>query len=273
MNLIQKNKLKELSIAIPIYHLENEVFVKDCLDSIYPISEEVAEIIIVFDGISENLKKIVHSYNFSSLKIITNRNPKGLACVLNQMINSCKTRYMRRIDADDILVSQELKSQFHFMTLNQLNICGSYAIILNNQQEVGMYRKLDTRNLPFTTLITPPFIHPTVILDVEYMNSYSLRYPCENEYVKSVMFEDWYLWNLFRKSGAKSGNYNKPTLYYRIKDVERQFNRFKASIKEKKKLINQMALNKHEIILAKLILNILSILKPVIRKLYHLKYS
>lgn len=265
--------MKELSIAIPIYYLENEEFVIDCLDSIYPVSEDVAEIIIVFDGISESLKNIVDSYNFSSLKIITNTKPKGLACVLNQMINSCKTRYMRRIDADDILISQELRSQFHFMTSNQLNICGSYAIIINDGQEVGMYKKPDTRNLPFTTLITPPFIHPTVILDVQYMNSNSLRYPCNNELIRSVMFEDWYLWNLFRKSGAKSGNYNKPTLHYRIKDVQRQFDRFKASIKEKKELISQMGLNKYEIIIAKLILNILSALKPVIRKLYYLKYS
>lgn len=265
--------MKELSIAIPIYHLENEEFVIDCLDSIYPISEDIAEIIIVFDGISENLKNIVDSYNFSSLKIITNTKPKGLACVLNQMINSCKTRYMRRIDADDILINQELRNQFHFMTSNQLNICGSYAIILNDLQEVGIYKKPDNRNLPFTTLITPPLIHPTVILDIHYMKLNLLKYPCNNELIKSVMFEDWYLWNLFRKSGAKSGNYNKPTLYYRIKDVQRQFDRFKESIKEKKRLINEIGLNKFEIIIAKMILNILSALKPVIRKLYDLKYS
>ena len=265
--------MKELSIAIPIYHLEKEEFVKNCLDSINPISEDIAEIIIVFDGISENLENIVDSYSFKNLKIITNKSPKGLACVLNQMINSCQTRYMRRIDADDILIGQELSNQYDFMVSNDLNICGSYAIILNNLQEVGIYKKADRRKLPFTTLITPPLIHPTVILDLQFMHSNSLKYPCECELVKSVMFEDWYLWNLFRKSGAKSGNYKQPTLFYRIKDVERQFNRFKSSLKEKKRLIHQMGLNKYEISLAKLILNLLNILKPLIRRLYHRKYS
>jgi len=85
------------------------------------ISQEYKNIylVIVDDASSDNSKKILKKYkNFTSIKIIYNKKKKGLIKSSNIAIRAARGKYILRLDADDFLKINAIKSLHNKISKN-----------------------------------------------------------------------------------------------------------------------------------------------------------
>ena len=96
--------MKQLSIIIPIYNVEE--YVERCIDSVYQqgLQESDFEIIVVDDASPDNSLQIVQGIQkkHSNITIISQSN-KGLGGARNTGVAATKTEYLLFLDSDDFL--------------------------------------------------------------------------------------------------------------------------------------------------------------------------
>lgn len=93
----------QLSIIVPIYNVE--LYLEECLQSIYSISDIQKEVILVNDGSTDNSQKIIDKYKKiynDETKVITQEN-KGLSSARNVGLLHAKGKYILFIDSDDYI--------------------------------------------------------------------------------------------------------------------------------------------------------------------------
>lgn len=263
-----------LTVGVPIHPKDNPNFVGECLDSLIVGNRNNYRLIFVLDGESDVMIELIHSKKFNDYKIIVNKENIGLSCVLNQMIEACQTKYFRRMDSDDILLLEGLKFQYLEMVNRDLDICGTHAyLLIDGVITKRCYNKPLFKSWPNLTLIKTPFIHPTVMFNVETLRDFDLKYSCSNKSVKDLLIEDWLLWNECRIAGIKVSNIDTYSLVYRIKDVKRQIYRFKAAIPIKSKALAGLELNRRDRFLKVVLYSFLRIAYPLIIPIYRLKFD
>ena len=88
---------KIISVVIPVYNQEK--YIERCLRSIINqnIEKNLYEIVVVNDGSTDNTLKILKKYS-DTIILINHENNKGLPSALNKGIQSCKSKYVVRVD-------------------------------------------------------------------------------------------------------------------------------------------------------------------------------
>ena len=112
-----------LTIIIPLYNCE--IFIKQCLDSIYrqEINECEYEVIVVDDGSKDNGYSLASDYakSHDNIRVIKQEN-QGVACARNNALEKAKGDYITFVDADDMLVSGSLKTLVMIAAENNADI-------------------------------------------------------------------------------------------------------------------------------------------------------
>ena len=78
------------------------------------------------------------------------------------MLKHCKTKYFARMDSDDISLPDRFKFQLNFLEKNNdIDILGTYAIDINEYEEVLRERKVPLYNNQIinTLFYVNPMIH------------------------------------------------------------------------------------------------------------------
>ena len=102
-----------VSILLATYN--GEKYIKESIDSILNQTFTEWELIIGFNGTTDNSKKIVSEYNDSRIKIFDYGNDKGKAKTLNKLILEAKYDWIAIQDDDDIWVENKLEKQIKFI--------------------------------------------------------------------------------------------------------------------------------------------------------------
>jgi len=183
------------SVLLSVYKLENPIFLKASLDSIW-INQSLkpAEIIIVKDGpLTSELDSVISDFDkIAPLKIITLSENKGLGNALNIGLNKCSNEIVFRMDTDDISVSSRFEEQIKFFDKKRDKI----AIIGSNIEEfnIKLYDLSRTRSVPISStqinklkFYRNPFNHMTV----GFLKSVILA---KGGYKHMPGYEDYYLW-------------------------------------------------------------------------------
>lgn len=101
--------MKELSIIVPVYNVEQ--YVRKCIESIFlqGLSDDIFEVIIVNDGSTDRSIEIVSGIIscHSNVQIIDQVN-QGLSIARNNGLTHAKGRYVMFVDSDDILIENSL---------------------------------------------------------------------------------------------------------------------------------------------------------------------
>lgn len=149
-----------------IYNENNKRHVQMAIKSILNQTFKNFEFIICDDGSEEsNYLWLCSLCNADKrIKIIRNKNNRGLAAALNSCINASKGKYIARMDADDISLPQRLEKQYEFLERNKkIDLVGCEAYLVDDKGIWGCRRLLDKpEKIDF--LFTSPFIHPTVMI-------------------------------------------------------------------------------------------------------------
>src|SRR3972149_11319418 len=116
-------------------------YLKEAIDSILKQTYKNLEFLIVNDDSTDLTRHILQKYNDKRLKIITNKQKRGLTKSLNKAIRLSKGKYLARMDADDVSTKDRLKTQIAFLEKNKsIIVAGSWAQVIDEKGIKGRIR-------------------------------------------------------------------------------------------------------------------------------------
>lgn len=155
------------------------------------------EFLIMNDGSTDDTQNILNKFSKDKrIKIFKNKKNLGLTKSLNLLLAESKGQYVARQDSDDLSISERFTKQLNYIENNNLDLCGSRAIIK------GSTRITPNRSyylpLNISLKIKNPFIHGSLIYKksvVEKVNNYDERFKYSQDYklIKDVFLEGFSL--------------------------------------------------------------------------------
>jgi len=183
------------SVLLSVYKLENPIFLKASLDSIW-INQSLkpTEIIIVKDGpLTTELDAVIDDFNLiAPLKIISLPKNKGLGNALRTGLNNCSNEIVFRMDTDDISIPSRFEEQVKVFNKksNKAVIIGSNIQEFNlKPYDLSRIRKVPAsfNQINILKFYRNPFNHMTV----GFLKSVILE---KGGYRDMPGYEDYYLW-------------------------------------------------------------------------------
>lgn len=107
-------------------------FVGEALDSLFGQTYGGFEIVVVDDASTDGTADVLRRYADPRLRIIRHPEKAGVAAALNTGISSARSRYVARMDADDVALPERLARQVRFIESNP-----SIGIVGANMQPIG----------------------------------------------------------------------------------------------------------------------------------------
>ena len=205
-----------VSVLLPA--LRNDNYLRDAINSILNQTFRDFHILLIADKNWDLNDLMVHDSRIRHLKVSPDIN---LSQKLNIGIDYSDSKYLARMDADDIAHENRLQIQVTFLELNSnIDIVGTGIRFIgelpNHRHAEDEIALLPSENDQLLThmLYKNPFFHPTVMIRSEKLNHYKLRY---NE--RFVRSQDLELWS--RAAGKLVfANIREPLLSYRLHESQ-----------------------------------------------------
>tara|TARA_B110000483_G_C18190182_1_gene540599 strand:+ start:1758 stop:2432 length:675 start_codon:yes stop_codon:yes gene_type:complete len=131
-----KNSIVSVSVIIPVFN--QEIYISRCLRSILDqsLDKDEYEIIVIDDGSKDKTKKILQNFK-DQIKVIFNKNNKGLAYSLNKGIKNSKGRFIVRLDSDDYVNREYLKIlQMYLLYNNESNAVSCDYYLVDEKEKI-----------------------------------------------------------------------------------------------------------------------------------------
>ncbi|MDG6890097.1 glycosyltransferase [Clostridium perfringens] len=168
--------MKELTVIMPVYN-EKEDWVIKSINSILKQSYSNFDFIILLDNPkNEKLKNIINNFAKSDPRIIFEVNSKniGLVKTLNKGLKLSKTKYIARMDADDISCRERFREQINFLKRNKdVKLVGTNWVCIDENDDIMFQHnslptdfKFIKKNLKYNNM----FLHPSWMFDSEILN-------------------------------------------------------------------------------------------------------
>lgn len=231
----------KVSIIMGIYKMINKRdIVKLAIDSILNQTYRDFEFIICDDGSNDGTYEMVQDLirNDKRVILIKNNENKGLAYSLNHCLSIAKGKYIARMDADDISMSNRLEKQIRFLDEHlEYAIVGCNLLFINDKGIWGK-RILAEKPTKKSFLFTSPFCHPAIVMRKEILDKVN-NYKVEKITRRA---EDYDLFMRIYANGYKGYNmqeflyqfredndaYKRRAYKYRIDDVQVRYRGFKT---------------------------------------------
>lgn len=193
-----------ITVGLPVYNAER--FLRDAVQSVLNQTYADFRLLIVDDGSTDKSIEIIRSFNDYRIELVSDGQNHGLPYRLNQISNISISKYLFRMDADDIMHPEKLEIQLNILESHpEIDVLGTnvYSLDDNNLIKGMRLRYSDKENLRKVK----DFVHPTIAAKTEWFKN--------NPYdAKAIRFEDAELW--FRLSGQYNFQIlTKPLLFYR----------------------------------------------------------
>ncbi|MBP9741837.1 MAG: glycosyltransferase family 2 protein [Burkholderiales bacterium] len=210
-----------VSVIMPVYNAQ--LYLVQSIESILNQSYSNFELIIIDDCSTDNSWIILEKYAHydARIKLFKNEVNKKLPTTLNRGISLATGKYIVRMDADDIAVSERLMRQVNFMeNHSNIGVCGSKCSAFEDDINQS------TRILEFAEnpeivkikmyLFCCELAHPSVIMRSSLFKNDSLSY----KELTNNAAEDWQLWIDMLDQGVTITNLNEVLLNYRESRVQ-----------------------------------------------------
>jgi glycosyltransferase involved in cell wall biosynthesis len=121
-----------ISILLPIYN--GEKFISQSIDSILNQTFKDFELLIGFNGTTDNSIDIVSSYKDNRIKIFNYANEKGKSKTLNKLLSESKYEWVAIQDDDDIWIDKKIEKQLRF--INNFDVIGTLIKYIDENNKV-----------------------------------------------------------------------------------------------------------------------------------------
>lgn len=187
--MIKKDKSPKISCIMSCY--ERYDFLDEAVKSILAQTFPNFELIVVLEKAKnqDKIEKFLRAYDDPRIKVIRNRKKLGFSTSLNIGIDNADGQYIARMDDDDISIPQRFALQLAQFEKNpKIDIVGSNIQVFGRYSgEIFVYSK--HCEIKAATLVTTPFMHPSVMMRKKFLNKNNLRYSLD------YFTEDYELWS------------------------------------------------------------------------------
>ena len=202
--------MNSVSIILSI-HKESFDIAKYTIDSILSQDYKNIKTLILFDGNYPSQEPIKQYLKDKGFRYFEKVKSEGLASGLNFLIRKCKSDFIARIDADDIMMQDRISKQVQYLIENKdVDLIGTPAYVINNSGKIIGFKNVKIGPISlYDMLKNTEVIHPSVMVRKSFFTEYgyydeSLRYS-----------QDLELWLKAISSGAQFRNLNSPLLLLR----------------------------------------------------------
>ena len=194
--------MPKITVGIPVYNAEKTI--ARAIQSVLNQTYTDFELIITDDGSTDGTLQVIQSFDDSRIRLLLDKENKGISYRLNQQIAMAQGEYFARMDADDIMFPNRLERQIEVLEQHpEIDVLGSSVIVIGADNKiVGSRGRIEDGELENVD----SFIHPTAMGKTSWFraNLYNVNYSG---------WEDYELWlRTARNSCFKV--INEPLLFY-----------------------------------------------------------
>lgn len=203
-----------VTIIMPVHN--GEKYLREAIESILAQTFSNFTFLIIDDGSTDDSVNIINSYDDNRIKLLINEKNIGISKSLNRGIDNSQTKYIARMDQDDISFPNRIEEQINFMEAHpEIGICGTWMMAFNEEkQKVLKKRPVKNNDIRAMLLFNNPMAHPTVMIRKESLDANNLRYNHEFDGL-----EDYDLWERMSMV-TKMENIPKALLLYRLHSTQ-----------------------------------------------------
>ncbi len=202
----------KLSVLMAVFN--NADTLKDSIKSILNQTYKDFQFVIVNDASTDESNQILASFTKKDprIKLIQNQNQLGLTRSLNKGFDQIKTRYIARMDADDLALPKRLEKQLKYLESHpKTDLLGTAAYLINSKGKKLKLKTypIDHHHLKKSVLHYCPFIHPTWMVKrstLIELGGYNDQFPFAQDYELVLRL----------MSKHQTANLPEPLLKYRV---------------------------------------------------------
>lgn len=200
--------MPEISVVMPVFNASR--FLKEAIDSILQQTFTDFEFIIIDDCSTDNSVDIIKSYNDGRIRLYLNEKNGGISYTLNKGIKLANSKWIARMDSDDICYPERLQKQYDFILQHpDGDLFSCWVNVVDQDRNFIRHDLFESRFYYYNLYFICWIYHPSVIFSkkaVTDVGMYTMRY--------SEDFE--LLWQLTRK--YKLFNQSEILMDYRVTD-------------------------------------------------------
>lgn len=208
----------DLAVIMSVYHNDRLCFVKESIQSILDQTFSQFHYYLIFDGpVSSEIEDYVTTLKDHRIRLYRVDKNKGLAAALNYLmeiiLQNPDYRYIVRMDADDISISERFEVQRNYLNENpEISVLGSWYEEIDENGKHFSFRKLPAEHeeLRKRYYTRTPFAHSSVMYHRRLIEIAGY-YPTD-----TVLMEDNVLWGRALLNKLKFGNVQEILLKFRI---------------------------------------------------------
>lgn len=211
-----------VTVLLPVYN--GARYLREAIDSVLNQTYADFSLMVINDGSMDDSRDVVLSFDDPRIILIDNEKNLGLVSTLNRGIELIETRYLARIDADDIWERTKLEKQIEYLEAHpECGLCGTSIHkfgIINSR----MIFPENNDGLKVGFLFYCMMSHPSVVYRTSMLKESGLRYKAD--YFPA---EDYKMW---ADCLEFTQIYNIPEPLVRYRQHQEQICREKNSVQE-----------------------------------------
>ena len=228
-----------VTILMPVYN--GEKFLREAIDSILNQTFKDFEFLIINDASTDTTEDIILSYTDPRIKYIKNETNIKVTATLNRGLKLIKTKYIARMDADDISLPHRIATQVALMENREdITLCGSGRLTFKSDME-GTEEEVkticDEKQLLIHSLFNTSISHPSIMMRTSVLQKYKIIY--NEDYIYA---QDKAMWLELSQYGTIY-NIKEPLIKYRLHS-DQVTNKHEAISRQNSVKITQNALRK-----------------------------
>ena len=225
-----------LTVAMPVYNAA--AYLAEAIESILNQTYSDFVFLIINDCSTDDTEKVILSYKDERIKYVKNEQNVGVKDSLNKIIELTDTKYLARMDADDIAMPKRLEWQLEFMeTHTDIGVCGGLFEVFGVENHIAKIPMKDAE-IKARMVFLNQICHPSIMLRMDIFKKdgtrYGVPFDFKDEYGPKISeLEDFALWHKI-KSRTKFENIDKVILRYRMEGQNISYNKESLVLERKK---------------------------------------